>query len=189
MNKKLYLIPTFLIAIAISATLGLAVDYWARITTYYFVPEDHGFNIAFPTSYTGAYNSTANNATLGTWISFNFSAANQQWTQPYTNGSSSDNQVGSAKPIFLIYNTGNANTVMRLNTTSMTDFDICANSTYVGGEGSGSITPCTVIEGASLVSMGTVNTGKRMNITLYANSSAGAAGGTQSGITYVQASS
>jgi hypothetical protein len=188
MNKKLYLIPAFLIAIAMSAIMGLAVDYWARVTTYYFVPEDHGFNIAFPTTYTGAFNSTANNATLGTWISFNFTSAAQNGVQPYTNGSSSDNQVGATKPIFLVYNTGNAVSTMKLNTTTMSDFDICANSSLVGGEGSGTAT-CTAIEGASPVSMGTVNIGKRMNITLYGNSSAGAAGGIQTGTTYIQSTS
>jgi len=146
---------------------------------------DCTFNIAFPSTYSSSFNETASNTTTANWISFNFTSNQaENWTQPWTNGVSTNNQDGSLKPIYLIYNTGNTNIEFTINASIPSNFQMCANSTCAGGDCSGNPTACTSLS-SSFVSLGTLNQGKQLNVTLYANKTAGISPGESSGNTII----
>jgi hypothetical protein len=156
-------------------------------------PSSPSFTIAFPVSYSGSFNESINSACTSenacptvNNITFNFTGMYQNFTEPMTNGQTANQQASSSKPIFLIYNTGNVNEQIGINTSTPTGFYTCANSTCVGGECSGTVSTCTNISSPGYLNLGTVNQGKRMNITLYANVTYAIAGTYQT-YTYVNA--
>lgn len=162
------LITAVVLFFPILSAVGLAAIYtWAEVNVYYNVPTLKTFNVQFASQYSGGYNETASNTTLSNWISFNFTSVPQYEAEPYTNGSASDTQSGITQPIFMVLNTGNANEDIKLNLTSETYFDVCANSTDVSA--------CTAIEGATLQTLHSALTpASQSNITLYANVTSGA---------------
>ena len=165
-----------------------------NITVYYVPPPSApSFNIAFPTTYEGSFNETINSACssenacpTANNITFNFTNLYQDFIEPMTNGQTANQQAGPTKPIFLIYNTGNVDEQIGINTSTPAGFYTCANSTCVGGECTAMLSTCTNISSPGYLYLGTVNQGKRMNITLYANVTNPVAGTYQT-YTYVNA--
>ncbi len=172
------LVTTMLsLAITSGPVHAAATTYWANVTMKFFVPIDTLFAVQFPNDYTGVgYNFTAANATLGTWIGFNFTSGTEEWVQPSTNATGGANaQTGPAKPIMRVENLGNVNESIWINGTVPANYAVCANASC--GDCEDAVSACTDIDVAAFFFLFTnLSSGGFGNITLYGNASGATAG-------------
>jgi hypothetical protein len=183
MKVKLTILLLILISALISLPIAYAASpqYYAKTTIYFNVPTDATFSVGLPSTYslTAITGTDETGATSVSWISFNFTAAPQSaLQQPYAVGVSADAQAGSAKPIFLIKNTGNTNEtfLIRADATLPTGMYLYGNATCATGC-SGPTTALTAISTSYVSMVSSLYTNNYLNLTLYANTTSSATAG------------
>lgn len=183
MNKRI--IASFLITLIVISAPVLA-DTYAYVKAFLNVPSDTSFTIAFPSAYTARTASGTDEAgatVIPEYITFNFTTPPDNFRQPYTNGSASNNQVGLSKPIMLIDATGNTNISLYIRTNTTVPGTLA-----MGFNGSQNVTGCTNTQTTVLTPVTTTyqaiftrlsfnGVGCLFNLTLYGNASVGAPAG------------
>jgi hypothetical protein len=186
--KKLLAILLFALGIIPISVFGASSSYYATTTVYFNVPSDATFNIALPTAYS---NNTATqpSAVATSWISFNFTSIPQSTLQqPYVLGSASTPQNGPSQPIFLIYNTGNTNETIQVNSSApATGISLYFNASCAGSSSCTSATTTLTAMSTGLQNaVSSLFTGQMLNITLWANTSSSATQGQSSATVFVK---
>jgi hypothetical protein len=168
--------------ISLPIAYAASTQYYAKTTIYFNVPIDATFSVGLPSSYslTNITGTTEGTATSVSWISFNFTAAPQSaLQQPYALGATADAQAGSAKPIFLIKNTGNTNETfsIRADASLPTGISLYGNATCATGDCTSPTTALTAVSTTYVSMVSSLYTTKYLNLTLYANTTSSAIAG------------
>lgn len=191
MKIKTNMILTSLLATMILSGAALAASntYYAKTTMYFNVPVDATFQIALPADYTSFTAITGTNegaATATNWISFNFTGVPQAVLQePYQLGVAANTQNSAAKkPIFYIDNTGNCNEKFEIKAAGALPANIAVYFNATGGQ-TPTATLTALTTGYQTLEANMDNT-KFLNVTLFANTSAGIATGTTTQDIYIK---
>ena len=163
----------------ISPALAASNNYYSRTSMYFNVPGDATFSIAMPADYTSwdAQTDTTEPGSATTdWISFNFTAVPQAaLQQPYQLGISGNNQAGATRPIMYIDNTGNCNEKFEIKALGALPSNIAVY--FNASNGGTPTTTLTALTTSYQQVEASMTNSQYLNITLYANTSAGVATG------------
>jgi len=190
--KKLWLLSIpIIVTLLTPIALAASTSYYAKTVVYFNVPADASFSVAMPSSYTEVTITGTSEAEATTldWISFNFTDVPQSsLQQPYVLGDPSNAQNGALQPIFLIKNTGNVDEKFEIKAVSVpSGIGFYFNATCATGDCSGATETLTEFTaGTYQTVVSELYQGKYLNVTLWANVSAGTTAGQYSTDLYIR---
>jgi len=161
--------------LSISLAIGASNNYYSKTSMYFNVPGDATFSIAMPSDYgswTDITGTTEGGATVTNWISFNFTEVPQSnLQQPYQLGNSANNQNGATRPIMYIDNTGNCNEKFDIKLVGSLPSNVFVYFNATGG--TTPTTTLTLLTTSYQQVVASLSTTQFLNLTLWANTSAG----------------